>query len=49
MELTKNIVRQLIADSERAIFEGTSIIDWHQGRIDLCTFLLTTFDISEGN
>jgi hypothetical protein len=47
MELTKNVVRQWIQNSESALAEGTSIPEWHEGRLSVYEFLLT-FDLPEG-
>jgi hypothetical protein len=49
MELTKSIVRQWKADSEWSIRDGSVISDWHEGRISICDFLLSGFDLPEGN
>ena len=48
MTLTKSIVRKWMMDSELAVTEGSLIPEWHEGRISVYEFLLTRFDLPEG-
>lgn len=49
MELTQSVLHRLVAQSRKALAEGTLIPEYHEGRIDTLTFILTTYDLPEGN